>query len=269
MRISLINPARFDSATCVCGQIRSKSSSFLIARGRSSTRSTRSSKAFGEMWVKRPSRRTSRVSESSVQSSQRARMPRQPGKGRTSQEVPEALQPWWIEPDYHKEAVTVKSSMGRLIVFGKSVVLLSIVLSAFSCASVISGPRESIRVDSTPAGAEAAIFCNGIHVTQGVTPAKLNIARNAGKCTVTVSKGGFSDQSVALEDDFNPVYIVNVVTSPLVGAGVLLSEIGAPILGVPIAALGGAGWLLDYSTAATHRHTAGKVSDTLKPMESE
>ena len=63
-RSSMTRLARLDSDTCVAGHNSSWIFAFATALGRLAIRISRSAKAFGESATRRPSRRTSRVSES-------------------------------------------------------------------------------------------------------------------------------------------------------------------------------------------------------------
>ena len=72
----------------------------------------------------------------------------------------------------------------------RSLVLLPI-FTLISCATIVSGTHENIAVNSSPAGARAALRCPRGELQEGVTPVTMSIRRNVGDCNLTVSKEGF------------------------------------------------------------------------------
>ena len=148
--------------------------------------------------------------------------------------------------------------------------LLPLLLLTISCASALTSRQETISVDSNPAAASATLFCGLTRVGDAVTPAKFTIARNAGDCTVTVSKSGFVDGQASIEQGVNPVYWANFLTLPIAAA---IAWVNIPALivaasGAPLWAVGGSGFLADYWTGAIHRHRPNRVSVSLR-KESE
>ena len=148
--------------------------------------------------------------------------------------------------------------------------LLPLLLLTISCASALTGKHETITVDSNPPAANATLFCGLTRVGDAVTPAKFTIARNAGDCTVTVSKSGFLDANTSIEQGVNPVYWANFLTVPI---AVAIAWTSAPVLvvagsGAPVWAIGGSGFLADYWSGAIHRHRPSRVSVSLR-KESE
>src|SRR6266851_4148292 len=77
-RASAARLARFASETNVFGQSLSCNSCFERARGRFSNSSSKSRNALGETWTGPPARKSSRVSESNVQSPKTTRIKRKP-----------------------------------------------------------------------------------------------------------------------------------------------------------------------------------------------
>ena len=147
--------------------------------------------------------------------------------------------------------------------------VLSALLLGVSCASGLTGVTENITVDSTPQGANATLSCKVGPVADSLTPAKFTIARNAGDCTVEVSKSGYVRQHALIEQGVNPAYWGNVVTAPAVLAGVfLVGSLAAPI-GGPLIVAGASGWLVDLRTGAIHAHRPRNVRLTLPRSESE
>ncbi len=147
------------------------------------------------------------------------------------------------------------------------VLLLPALLLTVSCASVLNGRSEIISVDSAPQGAEATLSCGVSRVGSVVTPAKFTIARNAGDCTLTVSKHGFTEQSASIEQGVNPMYWANFVTFPVAvlaawnnSAGILFAGNG-----VGLGLIGVSGFITDYATGAIHTHRPRKVVVKLQP----
>ena len=153
----------------------------------------------------------------------------------------------------------------------KRMFLLPILRTAFSCASAITGTRESITIDSPPDGADAILFCRGIRTASGVTPTTLAFWRNAGDCTLTLSKSGFAEETKLIEQGVNPAYWANFVTASAAPAGVLIAGYGntSPVKAVGAALIIGAAasWLVEYRTGAIHTHRPSAIRVTLRPKE--
>ena len=141
----------------------------------------------------------------------------------------------------------------------------------FSCASVVSGTRESITVNSTPPGADATLTCSEVRVDHGVTPTTLTLRRNAGDCLLTISRSGFTTVEQVIEQGVNPMYWGNFVVAPLALYGVSEVSDGSDIedrviLGAAVGSMA-ASWLIDYATGAIHVHRPGIVNVTLRASE--
>jgi hypothetical protein len=147
--------------------------------------------------------------------------------------------------------------------------VLSAVMLSVSCASALTGVAEKISVDSTPQGAEVTLFCGVNRVGDAVTPAKFTIARNAGDCTVQVSKSGYAEQRATIEQGVNPAYWGNFLTSPVALAGAYVLSGATAGVGAGLIVTGVAGWFVDLRTGAIHTHRPGHVRLTLHRSESE
>ena len=66
------------------------------------------------------------------------------------------------------------------------------------CATITSGPSETITVTSEPSGANVSLEC-GSEKSTLITPARFVIARKSPDCTVTLQKTGF-EKETALRD---------------------------------------------------------------------
>lgn len=141
-----------------------------------------------------------------------------------------------------------------------------------SCATVLTGTRENITVSSSPAGADAILTCSPGAVDRGVTPVTFSIHRKSGNCRLTLSKEGFIEEAIAIEQGINGKYWVNFAFSPLVPAGLIaiFGFFGEPTQEDKVA---GAGLLLGVAAAFTVDHFTGAINDhqpktiavTLKP----
>jgi hypothetical protein len=102
--------------------------------------------------------------------------------------------------------------------------LLALTCSLFlsACATVISGPRQSVKIDSVPQGARVftAVQAHGrqgdlLKRTEvGVTPMTVSITRKDG--VVELEKEGYQTTRVPMTRDTNPWFIGNFVMTSLV-----------------------------------------------------
>lgn len=84
----------------------------------------------------------------------------------------------------------------------RHVVLLLALALASGCATVTSGPSETIVVTSEPSGADVLMEC-GTEKSTHVTPARLVVARKTTDCWLTIQKPGFDKQTAVLEQGVN------------------------------------------------------------------
>jgi hypothetical protein len=147
-------------------------------------------------------------------------------------------------------------------------------LALMSCATIVSGPREHILVDSLPSGAAASIDCDGKPAGHGVTPATIEIPRGALECKVRVERSGFIAGNVELERGVNKKYWLNLVTVPLVVVGVVgingffsKPDSQSKMMGTACLVVTASAWGIDRHTGAMHEHQPQKITVTLKPQE--
>lgn len=97
-------------------------------------------------------------------------------------------------------------------------VLLAALASGFlGCASIIDGTRQTVTINSEPAGAEVVI--DGI--TRGKTPLTIDLKRKSlfsdSKYAI-VRFDGYRDQQVHLDTGLNPWFWGNIITGGLIGS---------------------------------------------------
>jgi hypothetical protein len=144
---------------------------------------------------------------------------------------------------------------------------LAALIALSSCATSTTGIRETITVNSSPAGADARLLCGGQTAGFGVTPTTITIRRNAGDCLLTISKADYEDYNLAIEQGVNPQYWYNMVFTPLIPAAIYITVaaegdqkvFGFGILGLAVMAFG-----TDFYTGAVHQHKPNKINAVLK-----
>lgn len=103
----------------------------------------------------------------------------------------------------------MQNTFGGMI---RAITLLGVLLlSSSGCATLFSGSKESVSINSDPSG--ATILIDGIEM--GRTPATLHVRRaGLGSKTVTLRMPGYQDRSFVLQSTFNAVSLVNVFFWP-------------------------------------------------------
>ncbi|WP_027386042.1 PEGA domain-containing protein [Chryseobacterium gregarium] len=94
--------------------------------------------------------------------------------------------------------------------------LLSITLSATSCATIFTGTKDKITFNSTPEGAK--VMHKGVE--KCTTPCTAEIPRSLSKQMVTFEKEGFNNKEVKLTKTFNPVTLLNILLGGAIGVGI-------------------------------------------------
>ena len=127
-----------------------------------------------------------------------------------------------------------------------AVLVVTLGMSAFGCASIVSGTKQEIMIDSEPSGATVvvAVRKKGQLLDQrdaGETPITVEVKRKDG--VVLVSKEGYETQEVPLVTKMNPwVWGDIALTSPLSTS-------------------------IDYSTGAAKQYKPGEYLVTLEPAD--
>lgn len=158
----------------------------------------------------------------------------------------------------------------------RRILLLLPILVFVSCATLVSGKHENISVESSPEGAEATLTCTRGEV-RGRTPMTVPIRRDAGDCLLKISKEGYAEQTVLLEQGINPAYWGNFVFSPFVPFAALALSGG--FFGEAMTSdkqMGAAGlvtagmvWFVDKWTGAMRRHEPRTVKVALVPRKGD
>ncbi|WP_121666163.1 PEGA domain-containing protein [Mesonia aquimarina] len=114
-------------------------------------------------------------------------------------------------------------------------ILLSAILLFSSCATIISGSRQEVKITSEPS--EAKVYINEIEV--GNTPVEKNLKRNQ-EYSLILKLDGYETYTTKLERKFNAWYIGNIAFGGLIGI------------------------LIDPITGAIHKLKPEKVNGNLK-----
>lgn len=90
--------------------------------------------------------------------------------------------------------------------------LFSCLILLSSCATIISGSRQKVRIASEPAA--ATVYINAIEV--GKTPVHKNLKRNQAY-ELVLKLDGYKPYKTKLEKKFNAWYVGNILFGGLVG----------------------------------------------------
>lgn len=93
----------------------------------------------------------------------------------------------------------------------KSILLSSIILLS-SCATIISGSRQNVEINSEPSSAK--VYINEIEI--GNTPVQQNLKRNQ-EYSLVLKLDGYKTYETKLERKFNAWYIGNIAFGGLIG----------------------------------------------------
>lgn len=105
----------------------------------------------------------------------------------------------------------------------KSAVALIAAISMTGCASIMSGPRKNITINSNPPGAHVRVADKaGREVASLTTPCVANLKRSNGffvgaKYVATVEKPGYQTKQVQIKPTMNPWVLGNVAVGGAVG----------------------------------------------------
>lgn len=100
--------------------------------------------------------------------------------------------------------------------FLSTAIVALMTLSMTSCATILTGTKDSITFNSTPEG--ATVMHKGVE--KCTTPCTVEVPRVLGKQTVNIQKDGYDTTELKLEKNFNPVTLVNILLGGVIGFGV-------------------------------------------------
>lgn len=85
-------------------------------------------------------------------------------------------------------------------------------LSLTGCATIFTGSRQNVRINSYPSG--AGIFLNGDSL--GVTPGRVRLKKGFDAKVLVLKKSGYQDKEFHVESAFNPVTLLDVFIGVIV-----------------------------------------------------
>ncbi len=117
----------------------------------------------------------------------------------------------------------------------KTIVPAAALLVLTSCATMVNGRYQDVKVDSYPAGAAIAVDCGKASHDGGTTPTTLRLPRRAEACTLKLSKAGYREREFVFERQLSravsantvaaaPVAVVTAVAGAIVASELALSD---------------------------------------------
>jgi hypothetical protein len=86
-------------------------------------------------------------------------------------------------------------------------VLLGVFTLGFSsCATIFTGSRQTVKVQTIPPGAD--VYVEGEKM--GTTPTEVSLKKGFNPENVVVKKEGFDNKTIPLNSTFNPVALLNL-----------------------------------------------------------
>jgi hypothetical protein len=111
----------------------------------------------------------------------------------------------------------------KKIFLNLTLLLLSVIVIASGCATIMNGPKKIVDIDSEPSKAKIIITDKrGDTVYSGLTPATAWLNRGAGyfakaKYKISVSKPGYQSQTQTLKTGLNGLYLGNLLLGGVIG----------------------------------------------------
>lgn len=98
-----------------------------------------------------------------------------------------------------------------------AVLAVTLVILMVGCATILSGSKQDVLVDSDPGQAKVVVMtAGGIEVAAGKTPFGVKLARK-NKYLVHVTLEGYEKKEVYIDQGFNPVALVNILCGGIIG----------------------------------------------------
>ncbi len=157
----------------------------------------------------------------------------------------------------------------------KSALAVAGILFCTSCATMVNGRYQQVKVDSYPGHAAIVVACGEAAANGGFTPATLKLPRSAPTCQVTVSKEGYREHVVVFErQESRANRVTAVVGVPLGVVGAFFGLVVGDFIGLD-EDLVGPGWGLgralgeapvrraDQHTGGAYKWVPGDVFITL------
>lgn len=151
---------------------------------------------------------------------------------------------------------------------GLLILALATLLSG-GCATITSGPTETITITSDPSGANASVDCEG-EKSSLITPARFSVARKTAHCWVTFEKPGFEKQTALLEQGMNartwwnlPIAVIGVTALGM--SGFSNDPDQSARTGGALLVVGLGGFALDAMTSRMRDHDPKTLHVTLRP----
>lgn len=88
-------------------------------------------------------------------------------------------------------------------------IIILVVLSMTSCATIISGSKSKITLDSEVEGS-ATLVVEGRRYHDVVFPCKVKISRGFHETAIRVTVDGYTPEVVVVKKEFNPVALLNL-----------------------------------------------------------
>lgn len=93
----------------------------------------------------------------------------------------------------------------------KATVLVALIFTS-SCATIISGSRQVVKINSNPGSAK--VYINEVEV--GTTPVEKNLKRNQ-EYNILIKLDGYKSYETLLEKKFNAWYLGNILIGGVIG----------------------------------------------------
>ena len=100
----------------------------------------------------------------------------------------------------------------------KLIVLITVLLCVpflYGFATIVSGTKQNITINSSPSGAEVVI--DGF--VKGLTPLSIDIKRKKNQ-SITIKKEGYQSQTLSLAYEFNKTFWGNALVGGLIGSSI-------------------------------------------------
>ena len=88
-----------------------------------------------------------------------------------------------------------------------NVFLAVLIISFSSCATMFTGSRQTVKVQTIPPGAD--VYVEGEKM--GTTPTEISLRKGFNPESVVVKKEGFENKNLPLNTTFNPVALLNLL----------------------------------------------------------